>query len=286
MSGHDVIGDLHGHAEQLHQLLDKLDYAEGNGFRHPDGRRAVFTGDFINRGSDDGEVLRVVRTMMESGAALAVLGNHEFHLLETILLEGEDIEPPEECRPHLDWLRSLPLSLETDALRVVHATWHPPSLKVVAGRTCQDENFLRASAAKGTPEHKAAQILLRGIKVPFPRDKTYRDRFGVARNKARIRWWLDPTGKSYADLLFPSYAGAPEYIGPPASSLMDVVPYSKKEKPVFLGHYCLPPSEPKTHGNVACVDGCVTCDKILWAYRHNGEQTLDPSHLIYAGPEA
>lgn len=284
MAGHDVIGDLHGHAEQLHHLLGKLGYEEGNGFRHREDRRAIFTGDFINRGPDDGEVLRVVRAMTESGAALAVLGNHEFHLLGAILTEG--IEPPETCLPHLDWLRSLPLSLETDELRVVHAAWHPPSLKVVAGRTPSDESFLSAAATKGTPERKATDVLLRGIKVPLPRDKTYRDRFGVPRTKARIRWWLDPVGKSYADLLFPPYAGAPEHAGPPAFSVEDVVPYPAEEKPVFLGHYCLPPSEPKTHGNVACVDGCVTCDKVLWAYRHDGEQTLAPARLASAGPSS
>jgi hypothetical protein len=28
IQGYDVVGDVHGHADPLHRLLDKLDYAE------------------------------------------------------------------------------------------------------------------------------------------------------------------------------------------------------------------------------------------------------------------
>ncbi len=277
------MGDLHGHAGQLHRLLAKLGYLQGPSgvtYAHPEGRKAVFVGDFINRGPEVAEVLCVVHDMTEAGSALAVLGNHEFNLF-TNAFAGKD-EPPAEYRAYLDWLRGLPLSLEVEGLRVVHAAWHVPSVEIVAGRTCEDEEFVRLAATKGTPEHKAASILLKGIKVPLPRDRVYRDRFGIQRTKGRIRWWLDPTGVSYADLLFPPCVGTPEDIGPPSLELEGVVPYAPDEPPVFLGHYCLLPSVPKINGNVACVDGCVTCDGILWAYRHDGEQVLDPARLVHS----
>ena len=44
----DVFGDIHGYADQLAQLLEKLRYSKRNGtYRHPDPKRkAIFVGDF------------------------------------------------------------------------------------------------------------------------------------------------------------------------------------------------------------------------------------------------
>jgi hypothetical protein len=37
IQGYDLVGDVHGHADPLHRLLDKLDYDEFEGvFRHPE----------------------------------------------------------------------------------------------------------------------------------------------------------------------------------------------------------------------------------------------------------
>ena len=71
--GYDVVGDIHGHADPMHRLLHKLDYAEIDGvFRHPE-RKMIFVGDFIDRGPQQREVLRVARAMYEAGSASAVL---------------------------------------------------------------------------------------------------------------------------------------------------------------------------------------------------------------------
>lgn len=79
--GYDVVGDIHGHADPLHRLLHKLDYAEIDGvFRHPE-RKMIFVGDFIDRGPQQREVLRIARAMCEAGSASAVLGNHEFNAI-------------------------------------------------------------------------------------------------------------------------------------------------------------------------------------------------------------
>ena len=59
-AGYDVVGDLHGHAGQLHRLLAKLGYlkdSSGESYLHPDGRQVIFLGDFINRGPEVDEVL-------------------------------------------------------------------------------------------------------------------------------------------------------------------------------------------------------------------------------------
>jgi hypothetical protein len=79
--GYDVIGDIHGHADALRRLLVKIGYSEFDGaFRH-ESRKVIFVGDFIDRGPEQWEALRIARAMCEAGAAFAVLGNHEFNAI-------------------------------------------------------------------------------------------------------------------------------------------------------------------------------------------------------------
>ncbi|MFD3480640.1 polynucleotide kinase-phosphatase [Streptomyces sp. NPDC058695] len=70
----DIIGDIHGCAFELETLLTRLGYADGV---HPEGRTAVFVGDLVDRGPDSPGVLRRVMSMVKSGHALCVPGNHE-----------------------------------------------------------------------------------------------------------------------------------------------------------------------------------------------------------------
>ena len=73
---YDIIGDVHGHADALRRLLHKLEYTESQGvFRH-DTRKAIFVGDFVDRGPDQREVIGIARKMCEADMASAVLGNH------------------------------------------------------------------------------------------------------------------------------------------------------------------------------------------------------------------
>lgn len=82
MRGHDVIGDIHGHADELDGLLSTLGYERRNGCHaHPEGRTVFFLGDYIDRGPKIREVLHTVRAMVEGGSALAILGNHEINAL-------------------------------------------------------------------------------------------------------------------------------------------------------------------------------------------------------------
>ena len=54
--------------------------AAGRGYRHAD-RKVVFIGDFVDRGPGIGEVIEIVRAMVDAGDALAVMGNHEYNAI-------------------------------------------------------------------------------------------------------------------------------------------------------------------------------------------------------------
>ena len=72
---YDIIGDIHGHADELVTLLEQLGYREQNAcFRHP-SRKVIFCGDFVDRGPHIPDVVRIARKMVEQDAALAVMGS-------------------------------------------------------------------------------------------------------------------------------------------------------------------------------------------------------------------
>lgn len=87
---YDIIGDIHGHADALEQLLQKLDYDKSKGYySHPE-RKVIFVGDYIDRGPKIKETLEMVRAMADNQAAIALMGNHEFNaiLYNTIGTDG------------------------------------------------------------------------------------------------------------------------------------------------------------------------------------------------------
>ena len=95
----DIIGDIHGCLEETRSLLTKLGYAVSDSKREtgasysvtpPDGRKAIFVGDLVDRGPDSPGVLRLVMDMVEAGVAICVPGNHETKLLRK--LSGRNVK--------------------------------------------------------------------------------------------------------------------------------------------------------------------------------------------------
>ncbi|NMO14045.1 polynucleotide kinase-phosphatase, partial [Pyxidicoccus fallax] len=94
----DIIGDVHGCREELEALLAKLGYevrpradgTPGVEVRPPEGRKAIFVGDLVDRGPDTPGVLRLVMGMVAAGTALCVPGNHEIKLMRK--LRGKDVK--------------------------------------------------------------------------------------------------------------------------------------------------------------------------------------------------
>jgi protein phosphatase len=95
----DIVGDIHGCHDELVALLSKLGYSlsppgaapvEAPLFQPPPGRKAVFLGDFVDRGPNSPAVLRLVMQMIAAGYAVAVPGNHDIKLLRK--LRGKDVQ--------------------------------------------------------------------------------------------------------------------------------------------------------------------------------------------------
>jgi len=78
----DLIGDVHGCADELEELLGLLGYdVEWSGgdvhVTAPAGRMVVFVGDLVDRGPRTPDVLRIAMAMAEQSSALCVDGNHD-----------------------------------------------------------------------------------------------------------------------------------------------------------------------------------------------------------------
>jgi diadenosine tetraphosphatase ApaH/serine/threonine PP2A family protein phosphatase len=87
----DIVGDVHGCADELLALLTRLGYEvapDRRSARPPAGRKAIFLGDLVDRGPDGIAVLRLVMGMVAAGQALCVAGNHDATLLRA-LRDGE-----------------------------------------------------------------------------------------------------------------------------------------------------------------------------------------------------
>ena len=77
-----LIGDIHGRADLLDDLLNRIDRYVGN--RNLQGPHLVFCGDFIDRGPQSAAVLDRVREMQDMlpGHVHCLMGNHERMLLD------------------------------------------------------------------------------------------------------------------------------------------------------------------------------------------------------------
>ncbi len=112
----DIIGDVHGCCDELEQLLsalgyDPVDIADEAGgaskvFAHPQGRKAVFVGDLVDRGPRVLDTLRLVMGMVRHGSALCVPGNHDIKLMRK--LRGKNVRITHGLADTLAELDALP----------------------------------------------------------------------------------------------------------------------------------------------------------------------------------
>ncbi len=307
--GYDIIGDVHGQADKLEALLQGMGYRQSCGaYQHPH-RKAIFVGDYIDRGPRQVDTYKLVRAMVESDNALAILGNHEFnaiawhtadpfaldeavflrprhgklgtknrHQHQHFLAEVEGTPLHEEI---VEWFLTLPLWLDLPELRVIHACWHDgyiAELKPLLGpsQTLTRELMVRASR-QDDPVFEAVEGLTKGLEVALPKGHVFVDKDGHERRNVRIRWW-DETLHSYRDLaLMPEEARMtlPEISVPTTTR-----PTYDQCKPVFMGHYWLQGKPLLQSDKIACVDYSAGNGGKLVAYRWDGETSLDANKFF------
>lgn len=301
IESYDLIGDLHGEAAVLRDLLERLGYSRHRtSYRHA-SRRAIFLGDYVDRGPAIRETLHIIRDMVEQGAAIALCGNHELdvlmhntpdgrggwlrphterHSAMHALTHAEFADHPQEWREWLRWFQHLPLFLELPGLRAVHACWSTRHIAALGDRRL-DDDFLHEVAAHRTEAAKAVHRLLKGPEVPLPEGIHVQGRQGERRTEMRVRWWRDGRGSTYRDACINRHEPGPE-IPIPAEFQDLLAPAHDDRHATFIGHYWMTPERPKPlTDTVACLDYSVASGGPLVAYRWDGERHLVPEKFVF-----
>lgn len=294
MNHRDVIPDLHADIARLRATLAALE----------PGAPLAFLGDFIDAGSatresDDAAVLTAVRRLIDSGRAVAVMGNHELNaiLYHTDGTEGRPLREHSgnnreqhasflqqfgantpQARVWTDWFLKLPLWLDLGGLRLVHACWDQAAVEMVAARR-PDGQLTRADlpeiAAESTEFGRAVQRLVSGPEAHLGDGHPgFRDSKNHLRHHVRLAWWR-PEARLWreAALSVPDVSQLPKGEIPVCQG---VPPYPDGAPPVIAGHYKMTGTPRIEAANAACLDypdtACV--------YRWRGEAAFSAINLL------
>ena len=231
---YDFIGDIHGHADKLEELLLKLGYVKNNGTYSHSSRKAFFVGDYIDRGPKIRETLQIVKGMVDSENAIALMGNHEYnalcfhfqeregghlrkHLIKNIVQHYETLKQfqnrQNEYEDYLEWFKTLPLYYETDQFKAVHACWDNKVIAYLKTKLVNDRltnELIYESVIEGTKFNEAIDQTLKGKELKMPEGLFFTDKDGTKRTELRIKWWEDPTKITYKSISVEAIGNLPE----------------------------------------------------------------------------
>jgi hypothetical protein len=319
---YDIIGDVHGHADALEELLLKLGYCwKTSGYR-ADGRKAVFVGDLIDRGTQNRRVIEVVRNMVDAGDAITVMGNHEYNAIcyHTVKKgsEGDWLRPHErskfkqhqnflkeyplghtETDEVINWFKRLPLYIDDEKIpfRVVHACWDQEAIDALMQKGFVDgdgvidnDDFWKLSTDKKNVDpfspYKVIETILKGPEIKLPKgddSSGFQDKDGKPRDNIRVRWWGPrSTYRNQAFGYQEEYEKFPQIAIPP-----DIrIPVYDDLKPVFFGHYWQRGTPVLQDPNICCVDYSAGLGEKLVCYSLANPDSLDQlsnDHFSWAG---
>jgi hypothetical protein len=190
-----------------------------------------------------------------------------------------------EIAPRGGRLRTLPIWLDLDGLRGVHACWDESAIASIAAGLKQHRGvttaFLEAACRKGAPLFAPVDITLKGKEAKLPPPASFTDKDGHVRNEIRTGWYSPPEGHTYG-----THALQSDEIVCPVPLEQAVIdaaaPYPADAKPVFVGHYSLTAPRPELLAeNVACLDYSVAKGGLLCAYRWDGERKLRNDRFVW-----
>lgn len=150
----DIIGDVHGCTNELETLLGQLGYRVAWKEKQvtvmpPEGRRAVFVGDLVDRGPRSPDALRIAMSMVADGSGLCVVGNHDDKLKRHV--EGKQVKVAHGLAETIEQLRTEPSEFAGEVRTfldglISHYVLDGGKL-VVAHAGCKEEMQGRASGA-------------------------------------------------------------------------------------------------------------------------------------------
>lgn len=298
--GYDLIGDIHGCGNTLIRLLEQMGYSKKNGvYQHPK-RKVVFVGDIVDRGPNIRLALHVVRDMVEAGQAEIVMGNHEYNIV-TYLTEAppgfnrrylrehtkrnnfiveqtiNQFAPyPNEFKDFLNWFLEIPLFLENDRFRVVHACWDQAMIDEYLRRYGSNKITKGMLAESVNPQSFLFRFLdrmLRGTSLKLPDNRSIVSKDGMVRQFFRTKFW-EQQPEQYRDVVFQPDP-LPQDIEHALLSPQEkeqLLFYGPKEKPLFIGHYWMQGIPSPIAPNIACLDYSAVKYGRLVAYRLDQEK--------------
>jgi hypothetical protein len=274
------------------------------GYAH-EFRKVIFLGDFIDRGENlaqHKQVLKIVMTMVQNKNALAVMGNHEFNALAYHTHHNGKYRRPhsrKNTKQHqaflnefsgksknktavLEFFYSLPLWLEVDGIRVIHACWDDVHIETMK-KICLDNKLNRAAlieaTKKGSAAYEAIEVLLKGVEYKLPKGVSFHDQDENHRTAVRIQWWKQNATK-LGEIVLPVGFDIGDASRQPVP--VNIPIYAGNQPPCFIGHYWLDGEPAPLADNVACLDYSVAKEGKLVAYRWDGEMKLDAEKFTHA----
>nr|WP_300554246.1 metallophosphoesterase [Maricaulis sp.] len=293
------MGDIHGHHAVLETALDRLGYQNLSGiWRHPQGVKAVFLGDLIDRGPANIAVVETVKAMVEAGEAICLMGNHELNaihfstpdpsnegaylrarsdknLRQHIAFLSEYHRDPKKAgllQEHIAWFKTLPLWIDHDEFRAVHACWSPKHLERFSASERdggdRSKQFWLRTARAGDRHKDAVEVLLKGAEYKLPPGVSYRDKDGNERTVARLQWWGEQQDwRSTVWAWEEVYQELEQHKFDAQRGRFD----DNDERPVFFGHYWVPPRRGQpwivAPPKAVCLDFCAGSGGPLCVYR-------------------
>jgi len=303
--GYDLIGDIHGCNDELISLLQLLGYCLKNGtWQHPK-RVAIFLGDLIDRGPKIRETLHLIHSMVGKQSAICLMGNHELAAIAWNTVKNGDYvrlhnerntklinqtlkqfaKYPHDWSDFIKWFYSLPIALDCEKFRAVHACWEHniiKQLRSVYPNLKIDQDFIIQTKQKNSLAHQVLKYLLTGPCMNLPKDLSMTDALGFTRTIFRTKFWIK-NPQTIGDIIF-----QPDL---PPSNIMQIkltaqqknelYHYSINELPLFIGHYWMQGLPKYITTNIACLDYSAVRGGKLVAYRFDGECKLDNSKFVW-----
>ncbi len=319
--GYDIIGDIHGQADKLEALLGKLGYCNSVGtWKHPE-RQAIFVGDFVDRGPAQVRTVNTVRSMVEAGSALAVMGNHEFNAIAWHTPDPR--KPGEYLRPHhspkwgdknrdqhaaflaevedkpvlhselVEWFLSLPLWLDFPEFRVIHACWHRPLMDWLAPQLRDGRYLTRDLMQHATDEPEdesekdnATPSIFKAVEaltkgIEIPLPSPHTFLDKGGHKRSRVR--VAWWDESATTYRTAAMLSAAERAALPDLPLPGHAMVKSQDKPVFFGHYWMTGVPAPQSPQSVCVDYSAGKDGDLVAYRFDGEPELSADKFVWIG---